>query len=129
MRGDLDKIMETVLEMREYVANSRNINEILEKFKDFREECPKLFELVLENKHGYFEELQDMVKHANLVKNGTASLSDVTKVVKNKYDNKYIYPKITGNLTEKQKEETEDFAAREKKKADQLKQNWYDVYD
>lgn len=110
MKGDVEEIMKNVDDMRNYVLNGQDLQKIVEKFKDFKEECPKLFEMVLENKSGYYEELQNMVTKARGVKSGTITLENATKIVKNKFDNKYIYPSINReNLTYEQNKKTDEY--------------------
>lgn len=124
MKGDVEKIMRNVESMRQYVLNGYYLQQIVEKFKDFKEECPKLFEMVLENKPGYYEELEIMVKKARGVKTGEVSLENATKIVKNRFDNKYIYPNINrDNLTYEQKQETEEYIKNQRLEAEALEEN------
>lgn len=117
-------IMLNILKMRKEVMNGTSLNTILEEFKEFKEKYPHLFELILENKEDYMPELEEMIQHANLVKNGVASLEDVTKVVKNKYDVKYIYPLVNNNITREQKQETEDFIKKSQQEVDEIQSKW-----
>lgn len=121
MKGNVEEIMKNVDDMREYVLNGQNLEKILEKFKDFKDSCPQLFSMVLENKPGYYEELKSMVGKARSVKSGSITLEDATKIVKNKFDSKYIYPTINkDNLTYEQKQETEEYIKNQKLEAQAL---------
>lgn len=118
-------IMVDILKLRKKVMDGSSLNSILEEFKDFKEKYPKLFELILENKHDYMPELEDMIEHARLVKDGVASLEDVTKVVKNKYDVKYIYPLVNNDkLTSEQKKDTEDMIEKTQKEIEEIRANF-----
>jgi len=122
----LDGIMDSVLEMRQYLLSDPKLDEVLEKFKDFKEQNPRIFDLVLENKPGYFEELKNMMEYAKLVKSGVASLEDATKIVKNTYDNKYIYPALASNqnLTSQQLEESRKYVKDQQEEAESLKRKF-----
>lgn len=119
-----NSIMLNVLKMRKSVVDGEPLDKILEEFKDFKESYPKLFELVLENKEDYLPELEEMLGHAELVNTGIASLEDVTKVVKNKYDTKYIYPLVNNNITEAQRIETKAFIEEQKAEVDEITKKW-----
>ena len=54
----------------------------------------------------------------------SVSLEDVTKVVKNKYDTKYIYPLVNNNLTEQQKRETKEFIDGQKAEVEEITKSW-----
>lgn len=113
------EILQKAKEMKKYVSDGHHLSSVMENFGDFKQRCPKLFEMVLENKGNYIEELENMVSKASLVSNGTLSLVDATKVIKNKYDNKYIYPYIKSNtLTEQQKQETKDYIKNQQEEAE-----------
>jgi hypothetical protein len=121
MKGDVEEIMKNVESMRDYVLNGQDLGQIVEKFKEFKEECPKLFEMVLENKPGYYQELQNMVSKARGVKAGSITLENATKIIKNKFDSKYIYPTINrDNLTYDQKQETDEYIKNQKLQAEVL---------
>lgn len=121
MKGNVEKIMKNVDDMRIYVLNGNELGQIVEKFKEFKKECPKLFEMVLENKEGYYEELQNMASKARGVKSGDITLENATKIVKNKFDNKYIYPTINrDNLTYEQNKETEEYIKNQELEAQDL---------
>lgn len=119
-----NSIMLNVLKMRKSVVDGEPLDKILEEFKDFKESYPRLFELVLENKEDYLPELEEMLGHAELVNTGIASLEDVTKVVKNKYDTKYIYPLVNNNITEAQRIETKAFIEEQKAEVDEITKKW-----
>jgi hypothetical protein len=124
MKGDVEEIMKNVENMRQCVLNGQDLQQIVEQFKDFKQECPKLFEMVLENKPGYYEELEIMVKKARGVKSGEVSLENATKIVKNRFDNKYIYPNINiDNLTYEQKQETEEYIKNQSLEAEALEEH------
>jgi hypothetical protein len=116
--------MLNVLKMRKYVVDGEPLNKILEDFKNFKESYPKLFELVLENKEDYLPELEEMLGHVELINTGVASLEDVTKVVKNKYDTKYIYPLVNNNITQAQKVETQAFIDEQKAEVEEITKKW-----
>lgn len=113
-----------VLKMRKSVIDGEPLDKILTQFKDFKESYPKLFELVLENKENYLPELEEMLGHVELVNRGVASLEDITKVVKNKYDTKYIYPLVNNNLSEQQKRETKKFIEGQKAEVEEITKKW-----
>lgn len=130
MKGDVEEIMKNVESMRDFVLNGQDLNQIVEKFKEFKEECPKLFEMVLENKPGYYQELQIMASKARGVKTGSISLENATKIVKNKFDSKYIYPTINrDNLTYEQKQETDEYIKNQKLEAEALEDSLKTVVD
>jgi hypothetical protein len=128
MKGNIQEIMKTVDEMRQVVnSGDKSLAEVLETFSEFKDSCPKLFEMVLENKPGYYTELQNMVNYANKVNTGVASLEDATKVVRNIYDNKYVYPVLqTKNfdLSVSQREETEDYVRNQQLDVEKLEEKW-----
>jgi hypothetical protein len=122
-----NSIMLNVLKMRKSVMDGEPLDKILQDFKEFKESYPKLFELVLENKEDYLPELEEMLGHVELVNTGVASLEDVTKVVKNRYDTKYIYPLVNNNITEAQKIETKAFIEEQKAEVDEITKKWKDA--
>jgi hypothetical protein len=123
MRGNIDEIIKNLREMRAYMVNNPSLADISEKFSVLKEECPQLFALVLENKEGHLEDLVALVSKAKDIKDGRISRLDATKIVKNRFDNKYIYPVIgCDNLTEHQKKETEEYIKSQKKEADDLEE-------
>lgn len=119
-----DSVMHNVLKLRVYVRNGEPLDKILVDFKDFKEKYPKLFEMVLENKEDYMPQLQEMLDHVSLIKQGVASLEDATKVVKNKYDEKYIYPLVNRNITEEQKAEANLFVEGQKAEVIEIEKKW-----
>lgn len=117
------EILQKAKEMQRFISAGHNLASVMENFGDFKERCPKLFEMVLENKGNYMEELENMVSKAGLVNEGKISLGDATKVIKNKYDNKYVYPVIGKNtLTEDQKQETDEYIKNQQNEADSIEQ-------
>jgi hypothetical protein len=128
MKGDITQIMKTVKEMRTCVARGdKSLQEIIEMFGEFRHECPKLFDLVLENKPGYYQELQNMLGYAKKVKTGEASMEDATKVVKNIYDRKYVYPVLESksrDLDIDQRAATEAYVRDQQAEVERLEAYW-----
>lgn len=121
------EILQKAKEMKKFISAGCDLNSVMENFEDFKQRCPKLFEMVLENKGNYMEELENMVSKAGLVSDGTLSLGDATKVIKNKYDNKYIYPYIKSNtLTEEQKQETKDYIKNQQEEAESIEKKIQD---
>ena len=124
MKGDVDEIVKNLREMRAYMANDPSLDDISEKFSTLKNECPHLFALMLENKQGHFEDLVALISKAKDIKDGRISMLNATKIVKNRFDNKYIYPFIErDNLTEEQKKETEEYIRKEKIEADNLEES------
>jgi hypothetical protein len=122
---DLDAVMKNVYDMRLYLEGPHTLESVLSRYGEFKAQCPKLFELVLENKQGYMEELQNMVIYAKKVKSGDASLEDATKVVKHTYDKKYIYPVLkTDNLTHSQISESREYVANQQLEVEALEAKW-----
>lgn len=127
MNKDPEQIMETVMMMRRHLAGPHTLASVMEKFEGFKENCPKLFEMVLENKEDYMPELQKMVDHAKKVKSGNVTLEDATKVIKYGYDNKYIYPVVGGlshGLSPSQREETEAYVRNQQREVEELEAKW-----
>jgi hypothetical protein len=119
MSPDPNKILQTVLEMRQHLAGPHTLATVMEKFSDFKQECPKLFEMVLENSQDYMPGLLKMVQEANRFKNGEASLSEVTKVIKLDYDQKYIY-----SLPNLDNQETRDYVRKQQMEVEELERKW-----
>lgn len=118
------EILEMAKTMRTFVSGPHDLKEVLEIFGDFKAKCPHLFEMVLENKGEYMDELEKMTEGATMVRNGEVSYMDATKVVKNVYDNRYIFPKIKSNLSEEQKKETEEFIRKQQEEADHIQKKF-----
>jgi L-lactate utilization protein LutB len=117
-----EEILNTAKKMKTFVSGPHTLAEVLEIFGDFKQRCPHLFEMVLENKGNYMGELEAMVSHATKVKEGAMSYSDATKVVKNVFDNRYIFPMIKSktSLTPEQKLETENFIRKQQEESDEI---------
>jgi len=118
------EILNMAKRMRTFVSGPHTLAEVLEIFGDFKAKCPHLFEMVLENKSNYMDELEKMVEGATMVRNGEVSYMDATKVVKNVYDNRYIFPKIKSNLTDEQKRETDEFIRKQQEEADHIQKKF-----
>jgi hypothetical protein len=123
--NNLDQIVTNVNLMREDVLNGAPFKDILAKYEDFMTSCPKLFEMILENKEDYLPELSKMIKIARKVESKEASLEQATKVVKVDYDNKYIYPVL--KTPENKKKEQEDYIKEQNTEAEQIKRKWQDI--
>ena len=119
MPPDPNKILQTVLEMRKHLAGPHTLATVMEGFSEFKHECPKLFEMVLENSSDYMPELLDMVKMANMFKNGEATLAETTKKVKLDYDQKYIY-----SLPILKNQETIDYVKKQQMEVEELERKW-----
>jgi hypothetical protein len=115
-----EEIIATAKKMRTFISGPHTLAEVLEIFGDFKQKCPHLFELVLENKGNYMEELEAMGAKAKMVKEGAMSYSNATKVVKNVFDNKFIFPVIKNNLTPQQKLETDEFIKKQQQEAEEI---------
>jgi hypothetical protein len=122
---DLDEIMKTVFRMRAALAKTHTYNSIEREFKEFKTQTPRLFEMVLENKPGFLEELQKMVNYAKKVKSGDATMEEATKVVKHRFDNQYIYPVVdTSKLNKDQLNETKEYILLQQMEVDALEKKW-----
>jgi hypothetical protein len=126
---ELENIMKTVFRMREALAKTHTYNSIEKEFSEFKSQCPKLFEMVLENQNGYMEELQKMVIYAKRVKSGEATMEEATKVVKHSFDNRYIYPIVdTTKLNREQLTETQEYVLCQQMEVDRLEKKWSKGY-
>jgi len=114
------EILDMAKRMRTFVSGPHTLAEVLEIFGDFKAKCPHLFEMVLENKGNYMDELEAMCAKAKMVKEGAMTYSDATLIVKNIFDNRFIFPMIKSNLTEEQRIETDEFIRKQQEEADEI---------
>lgn len=117
-----EEILNTAKKMKTFISGQHTLEQVLEIFGDFKQRCPHLFEMVLESKGNCIGELEFMCDKAKMVKEGKMSYSDGTKIVKNIYDNKFIFPIIKNktNLTNEQMAITDEFIRKQQEEADEI---------
>jgi hypothetical protein len=107
---ELIEIMENVRAMRIEVFKDSPLSEIMTKFLDFKRSCPRLFEMVLENKEDYMPVLTRMEKAAKLVNEGKATKKEMDMVVDYRLTEEYVFPtldmndKVKGEITKHMKD-------------------------
>lgn len=99
---ELIEIMENVKAMRIEVFKDAPLKEIMEKFIDFKRSCPRLFEMVLENKEDYMPVLLKMEKAAKLVNEGKATKKEMDMLVDYRLTEEYVFPTLDMNNQVKQ---------------------------
>jgi hypothetical protein len=114
---ELEDIMENVKAMRIKVFKDAPLKEIMDEFIDFKRNCPKLFELVLENKEDYMPVLLKMEKAAKMVNEGKATKKEMDGLVDFRLTEQYVLPALDMNDNVRQEiakhmEEVEELEAR-----------------
>lgn len=99
---ELEEIMDNVKAMRIEVFKDSPLSEIMSKFIDFKRSCPRLFEMVLENKEDYMPVLMKMEKAAKLVNEGKATKKEMDKLVDYRLTEEYVFPTLDMNDKVKQ---------------------------